>query len=400
LKSLTLILGTHRSGTSLLTIGLQAAGLGLGVFSDIRDVDNPEGYGEHPSIRTFNDRLLEHLGVSWDNWGFRSTQVGLDSPAFNAWLDEAAELLVKCFPGPGPWALKDPRIATLLPFWERAVPHAGFALRRILIVRDPLEVAESQRQRAERRPGAFTVIDAPEPMAALWAVTMHEVLLALGDDDTWLVRHAELVRDPLATLRACADFLGASPVPGVLESFVAERVRPELYRARAPAELVGDVPWQRMARRLFASITTQYVGAGRLSRDAARILALSQKRLRWQMSTLSAAQQSIRCMQRNGRTAETALGDLRAAVWAAGGFVRTGESAMVQALGRAISERVQGRLPNELSLFVLMARVEERLGNFAEAEGWLQSAVATFPRHVLPGRLLEELGARRRSART
>ena len=71
-RAFTLILGVHRSGTSLLTQGLVAAGAVVGEFADIRDPDNPDGYLEHPEVRVFNDRLLAVLGASWDNWGFRA----------------------------------------------------------------------------------------------------------------------------------------------------------------------------------------------------------------------------------------------------------------------------------------------------------------------------------------
>lgn len=86
---LTLILGVHRSGTSLLTRGLIAAGAQAGDFTDIQDPDNPEGYAEHPAVRRFNDRLLAHLGAAWDNWGFQASTVDFDAPALAPWRDAA-----------------------------------------------------------------------------------------------------------------------------------------------------------------------------------------------------------------------------------------------------------------------------------------------------------------------
>lgn len=205
---LTVIIGVHRSGTSLLTQALRAAGASTGEFAEICDDDNPKGYAEHPAFRNFNDRLLNHLGVSWDNWGFRATLAGLADPAFRSWHDEAVALLRGSFGGPGPFVLKDPRIATLLPFWEAVLPRAGYDVRRILVIRDPIEVALSQMQRVARRPSMFPVIDEAEPMAALWAVTMHEVLLALTRSNTLLLRHSDLMAAPEATLTVAAEFAG------------------------------------------------------------------------------------------------------------------------------------------------------------------------------------------------
>lgn len=141
-RPLTLILGVHRSGTSLLAQGMIAAGADAGSFADVRDPDNPDGYAEHPAVRVFNDRLLALLGASWDNWAFRAGLIDWDAAALAPWRDEAVAVLRAAFPGDGPFVLKAPRCATLAPFWERVVPQAGFALRCIVILRDPAEVAD------------------------------------------------------------------------------------------------------------------------------------------------------------------------------------------------------------------------------------------------------------------
>jgi hypothetical protein len=233
---INLVIGVHRSGTSLLTQGLVEAGARLGNFSDSFDLDNPRGYFEHKEVVRFNERLLSHLGVSWDNWGFRASELDIRAPALATWREEAADILRAAFVGSGPFILKDPRIASLASFWERVVPDAGFKLRRILILRDPAEVAESQRQRVVRRPLEFPVIADVEPMAALWAVTMSEVLGALSDDETLLVSHASLLTDPVPTLSTAAAFAGLSTNPREITRFAAEGVKKDLYRSRPPTD--------------------------------------------------------------------------------------------------------------------------------------------------------------------
>jgi hypothetical protein len=150
-KTLSLILGVHRSGTSLLAHGLWALGADAGAFQDVRDPDNPDGYAEHPAVHAFNDQLLAHLGASWDSWGLRARAVDWDAAELLPWRDQAVANLRDAFLGPGPLVLKDPRCATLAPFWECAVPAAGFDLRRILILRDLAQVAEGQMRCAARR---------------------------------------------------------------------------------------------------------------------------------------------------------------------------------------------------------------------------------------------------------
>ena len=293
-RPLTLILGVHRSGTSLLTQGLMAAGAQVGAFAEYRDPHNPEGYAEHPLVRQFNDRLLARLGVSWDNWGFRASTVDWDAADLGPLRDAAVAILQAAFAGPGPFVLKDPRCTTLAPFWERVIPQAGFALRRILILRDPVEVAESQRQRAIRRPHEFSVIATAEPMAALWAVTMTECLAALPDDATLLLGHADLLAAPAATLTTAARFAGLAADADRIARVLADGVKPALYRARSSLADpgTGDGVWMQAARHLFDDLLQG--GLPRpLPRAAARAIAARQPRIAALQPGLAAVQASI-----------------------------------------------------------------------------------------------------------
>ena len=107
---------------------------------------------------------------------------------------------------------------------------------------DPAEVAESQRQRAERRPASFPLLSDPEPMAALWTVTMHGALMSLADDSTLLVGHAGLIADRAGTIAAVAKHLGVATNPAALRNFAEWHVRPELYRARVGRGVRGIWP--------------------------------------------------------------------------------------------------------------------------------------------------------------
>lgn len=312
MPTLTLILGVHRSGTSLLSLGLQAAGVSAGAFNDIREPDNPLGYGEHHEVRNFNDRLLAHLGVSWDNWGFRASETDFSQLPFAPWIAEASALLKTLFPGDGPYVLKDPRVSSLAPFWERVVPEAGFELRRILILRDPREVAESQRLRVIRRPREFPVIADAEPMAALWAIIMSEVLTAITDDNTLLVRHADLLADPKTTLAAAAAFAGAGDFDDAIAAFAAEHVLASLYRSRAKPGRMGS--WMRSATSIFDALVA--LGAPhRLTVAEARHVMHDRVRLQQMMRGLSAARQSIARMRAVHAEQQARINALTALTW-------------------------------------------------------------------------------------
>lgn len=378
LTDLCLILGIHRSGTSLLTQGLVAAGAVAGEFNDFRDADNPEGYREHPQIRTLNNRLLTHLGASWDNWGFRASAVDFTIPTMGPWRDEAIQVLQTAFPGTGPFVLKDPRCATLLPFWQSVIPAAGFDLRSIVLLRDPVEVAESQMQRVARRPYEFPVIASAESMAALWSVTMQEVLTARADDRTLLVHHADLLADPANTLAAAAEFAGCAPSEDALAEFALNGVKPALYRARASDAARPVGPWMTAATGLFTALAS--TGAPRLlSRTEANHIAAAQVPLLNMMQTLDAARESIARLlavhqaREAGQT--TVLAELNKVLWAVNSGITTTPLLSARRMVQGMNDITA---TDNFAIFILKGRILMVAELYDQAEDWLAKASDLF----------------------
>ena len=61
------VLGMHRSGTSLLCGMLELAGVYFGADNDfiLTNEENPEGFRERKDVRRLNDQLLFNLGCDW-----------------------------------------------------------------------------------------------------------------------------------------------------------------------------------------------------------------------------------------------------------------------------------------------------------------------------------------------
>lgn len=379
MRTLVLILGVHRSGTSLLTNALVAAGASAGDFNDTKDADNPDGYAEHPEVRGFNDRLLTHLGASWDNWGFRASTINFDTDSLSPWREEAAGILQAAFRGSGPFVLKDPRIATLLPFWELVIPAAGFQLRRIIILRDPAEVAESQRQRVERRLHDFPVISGSEPMTALWTVTMYEVLTALADDATLLVSHADIIANPEPTLAAAVAFSGIKADNKRIADFSDRGVKPGLYRSRAGASASADGVWMTAARGLFYDLVRS--GTPRLlSVIEARLAADRQHSLALLMPGLSAVRESIARIRAAQIERQSQIVALERFIWAISPLAaRSAEAHGENAIARATAVVEDTNLAH--ASFAVAHTVAQLLmfsGKIAEAEAWLESIRPRF----------------------
>lgn len=369
---LTLILGVHRSGTSVLTQGLQALGAQVGVFDDTTDEDNPQGYSEHPEVRRFNDRLLANLGASWDNWGFRAGTIDWAAPAFALWLDEAGSILRGVFAGAGPFVLKDPRCATLAPFWERAIPQAGFALRRILILRDPAEVAQSQLQRVARRPQDFPVIADHEPMAALWAVTMAEVLAAVTDDETIVLSHESLMASPGNTLAAAATFAGLQPAEEKVQRFLSGQFKPELYRARVTEGDVAAGVWMLAARALFRDLLS--AGSPRVLRRTEAVEILSrQSGLELLLRSLPAVKESVERLRVVSEDRRNRIDALNGLIWAMAPLVATASAEKLDVLiGRFLVVAEQTDFPQTNFAFGhTLGRLLLHAGRKAMAISWL-----------------------------
>ena len=128
------VLGMHRSGTSLLTGTLQEAGLVLGDVVHAAP-HNRKGNRESIPIQILHEDLLERAGGSWDQ-----------PPEAVKWARVHVALrdqIIARFQGQPVWGFKDPRTLFCLEGWLDALPE----LQLVGIVRHPESVARSLQAR-------------------------------------------------------------------------------------------------------------------------------------------------------------------------------------------------------------------------------------------------------------
>ena len=153
---LHLIVGMHRSGTSLLGSLLPACGIALPGPLIGGDTHNPEGYFERSDITALQEQLLIDLERWWPSpRGMEPLPEGwLESPrGQQALADLVALLQPEAKRKQGPWAIKDPRSSLLLPLWTAACRQLGIPLQLLLAVRDPAEVMVSLVRRDQAATG-------------------------------------------------------------------------------------------------------------------------------------------------------------------------------------------------------------------------------------------------------
>ncbi len=146
-----IILGMHRSGTSVLTRGLQSLGIFLGDDFLATQPDNPTGYWENRVIVDINERLLAFFGLRWESVGLVAAEQW-QSPEVETLRKESIDYLQAYFVKHPLWGFKDPRTIRLLPFWRSVFQRLGVDDRYVVAIRNPLSVAASLRKRQGMTP--------------------------------------------------------------------------------------------------------------------------------------------------------------------------------------------------------------------------------------------------------
>jgi len=145
-KSVILVTGMHRSGTSAVTRVLNLLGCALPGTVAESAPDNERGFWENSAIRELNDRILASAGSRWDDWEPFDPR-WYASPVAGGFRDDARAILDGEFADGRLFVVKDPRICRLLPFWIDAV--RSFEAEPLIVspVRNPFDVAASLEKR-------------------------------------------------------------------------------------------------------------------------------------------------------------------------------------------------------------------------------------------------------------
>jgi hypothetical protein len=209
--TMLLVLGMHRSGTSVTArllecLGAQNSGLLMSPTEG-----NPHGYFEDQEIYAFNEgSLLPRLGRSWHSTGFVDW-TSLSTADRGKYALQALEVLRKNYPLSNSLSvLKEPRIGILLPFWLSVFQHAGFNVKVVCAVRDPVSVIRSlsKREGLSLTHGGMLFVN-------YWL----SILSYIQDLPVAFVQYDEIFANPAKSLRGVAQKL-ALPFPEDFEEQV------------------------------------------------------------------------------------------------------------------------------------------------------------------------------------
>jgi hypothetical protein len=213
-----IVLGMHRSGTSMLArvLGLMGCYAGPEEALSPPDGANPHGYWERRDVWAVNEAILQALGKSWYD------VAGLDlsrlQEKHRSELEDRARSIVRALDDHRPWVIKDPRLCVLFPFWRKLLDRPVC----VLIDRDPLAVARSLQAR-DGFPRLFGI--------ALWEYYTLQALLSTRHLARIAVSYHDLLAKPAATahfLREALSSLGVMGLHDHAEGEIAAFVEPAL----------------------------------------------------------------------------------------------------------------------------------------------------------------------------
>lgn len=142
-----LVLGMHRSGTSAVTGVLDILGVKVGgeLLRAVAGV-NPKGFWEHAGVVALHDRVFMALESAWHD-GRNLPERWWERPQLQSLQRELRTILHTDFGTAEVWAVKDPRLCRLLPLWRPLLEAEGIPAHALLVLRHPLEVAQSLGER-------------------------------------------------------------------------------------------------------------------------------------------------------------------------------------------------------------------------------------------------------------
>lgn len=191
-----IVLGMHRSGTSMIAHQLHSFGLYVGAEAEmlVAQADNPRGFWERRDVVELNDQILTDASSSWYMPPIRSS---LSSKSYQKQVGE----ILSTMPSRG-WLLKDPRMLLTWPVWEPQIAGAC----KVFVYRDPVAVASSLSARH-----GFPLTLGLE----LWEYYNRCALEIVSKSDVIVVNYERFARDPYAQSRLLLEQLAMHGADGL-----------------------------------------------------------------------------------------------------------------------------------------------------------------------------------------
>jgi tetratricopeptide (TPR) repeat protein len=222
------ILGMHRSGTSLCAKIVTSLGVGFGAPLEPPNPNNTEGYYEHLDVVGCHEDLFKTRKNTWDTIGFAEPADATPSQSEVATtLREKLKqvVLTQLRENNSLWAFKDPRTLMFLPLWQGIFEELGVEPVWVLCVRHPKAVAASLFAR-NRMPLALGELS--------WLEHYLNALRHLGPSLACIVHYEDWFSSPEAQLHRLAAAIGFPSAEAIEEA--RQSIKPDRRRQRGESD--------------------------------------------------------------------------------------------------------------------------------------------------------------------
>jgi Sulfotransferase family len=275
-RPIVLVVGMHRSGTSLCSHILSALGVDMadkiaGPGNASVTADNPRGHWERWEIVAFHDRILGLFNR--DYWGrfhdFALPVAWWADPRVAQIRREIVAFLEKRM-GDGYFGLKDPRMVRLMPVWHQIFNELKLAPKVVLCLRNPAQVARSLHAR-----------DGVDPKIGeyRWLIHLVDFFRYAHSFDFCTVEYEEWFSDPSANFEKLQKFVdlqwqqSESDLALVLSGIIDPAARHDDPDHREPSQplvrtlyKLASSAGHHGARDQIASIVSQFISFQQLQR--------------------------------------------------------------------------------------------------------------------------------------
>ena len=266
-SKLIVVLGMHRSGTSVITRGLQVLGVNLGNRFLPPKGDNQKGFWEDSDINAINIEMLNAVGSDWHHLAAIEAK-NVEVLRNKGYFLRAVEMLHEKVGDAPTFAFKDPRVAKLMPFWQEVFSHCQFDVSTVMAIRHPLSVVKSLAAR--------NGFDA-EKSYLLWLGHVITSLTCGVGNKRVLVDYDRLMQSPDGELMRIAKCIDLKIDPAELQSykteFLEQGLRHTVYDLN---DLLSDEHCPPIVREIYTALLD-------VASDKARLedLALQSKITSW-----------------------------------------------------------------------------------------------------------------------
>lgn len=216
---LFVVIGMHRSGTSMSANILHALGVNMGDSHFNISPENAKGHWERTKVVGFNDSIFGHFNRGWGQTSHILTmpEHWLSAPYVQELRRDAAHWLSEEMKKAKLFGFKDPRTTLLLPFWEQVFTDVAISPHYIFCVRTPAQVVRSLSLRDGMEKGQAEV---------RWMNYNVQAIRAIGSGSVCILPYERWFDDPGSNITNLMNFTTLpEPPPGVLGEIIDTQLR-------------------------------------------------------------------------------------------------------------------------------------------------------------------------------